>query len=178
MAEVVNRVEAQERVEKLTGEQRDDYFTSLLMGKDVVEDVNTSRGVFNIKYPTSADIVTIGKIAAFRRNFKPPEVFDAETGMLIGMASTLDVVVLSGPKWFEEAKNKNKNFSFLEVPSREFLSELYGKAYSFREKIEQSFDTSKRSADKPVSPEAGDDDAMGGGAFGEISSEQLDTKPN
>ena len=171
MPKVVNRVETQERVEKLTDEKRNDFFTNLIMGKDVVEDIETSRGYFEIKYPTTADIVTIGKIAAFRRNYKPTEAFDPETDMLISMASTLDVVVLSGPQWFEYAKAKNKNFSFLEVPSREFLSELYGKAYSFREKIEQSFNTSKRSTDKPVSAEKHNDEIMDGGAFGNISSE-------
>ena len=173
MATVKDRVENNERVEKLTGEQKDDYFTKLILGKDVVEEVETSRGKFEVKYPTSADIVSIGKIAAFRRGYKPAAAFDAETDMVITMASTLDVVVLSGPPWYEKAKAKNKNLSFMEVPSRMFISELYGKAYSFRAKIEQCIDPPQGSTDKPVSTEGRNDDPMDSGAYGEISSEQL-----
>ena len=175
---VEERVETLDRVEKLTEEQRDDYFTNLIMGKDVTDEVDTGRGKFKIKYPTAADLVSIGKVAAFRRNYKPVEAFDVETEMLITMASTLDIVVLSGPEWFESAKAKNKNFSFLEVPSREFIAELYGKAYSFRKKVEQSFNTPKEPADKPVPSKKGDDGAMGGGAFGGLSSEQVNPKSN
>jgi len=174
--EVVNRVETQERVEKLTEEQKDDLFTKLITGKDVIETVNTKRGKFKIKYPRPTDLVTIGKLAAQRRNFKPAEAFDAETDMIIFMSSTLDVVVLSGPLWFEEAKTKNKNFSFMEVPNLAFISELYGEAYSFRAQVELLINPPEGSADKPISPETGDDEAMDGGAFGNLSSEQLDPK--
>ena len=41
MADVVDRVKTQERVEKLTEEQRDDLFTQLLMGKDYVDTMIT-----------------------------------------------------------------------------------------------------------------------------------------
>ena len=173
--EVVDRVEPQERVEKLTEEQRDDLFTQLIMGKDVIEEVETSRGRFKIKYPKAADLLTIGKVAAIRRGYKPQDAFDQETEMINIMASTLDVVVVSGPKWFEDAKTVNKNFSFLEVPSRVFISELYGKAYSFREKVELRFDSPEGSNDKPVSAARGNDDAMDGGAFGSLSSKQGDS---
>jgi len=174
--EVVDRVETQERVEKLTEEQKDDFFTKLVMGKDVTETVETSRGKFKVKYPRAADILRIGKIAAHRRNYKPIEGFDAETEMINMMASTLDVVVVSGPKWFEEAKKINQNFSFLEVPSREFLAELYGKAYSFRDKVEQRLDKAEEPADQRVSSEKGDDGDVDGGAFGGLSSEPDDTE--
>jgi hypothetical protein len=174
MAKTIDRVKTQDHLEKLTEEKRDDFFTNLIMGKDVVEEVETSRGVFVLKYPTAADLISIGKVAAFRRNYKPVEAFDAETEMLITTTSTLDIVVVSGPKWFEDAKTKNKNFTFMEVPSREFIAELYGKAYSFREKIEQSFNTSKEPADKPISAERGNAEAVDGGAFGSLSSEQID----
>jgi hypothetical protein len=173
---IEDRVETQERFEKLTDEQRDDYFTALVMGKDVTEDIKTSRGDFRVKYPTAADLLAIGRVAAFRRNYKPVEAFDASTEILINTTATLDVIVLSGPKWFEDAKSRNKNFTFLEVPSREFIAELYGKAYSFREKVEQSFNPAEEPDDRSIPAKKGDDAAVDGGAFGNLSSEQVDTE--
>jgi len=169
--EVEDRIEPQEHVERLTEERRDDLFTRLVMGKDVTEETETSRGRFKLKYPKAADLLKIGKIAAFRRNHKPPESFDGETETINIMASTLDVVVVSGPKWFEDAKKANQNFSFTEVPSRAFLAELYGKAYSFREKVELRLGQTEEPADQRVPAEAGDDDPVDGGAFGGLSSE-------
>jgi len=171
---IVDKVETQERVEKLTEEKKDDLFTQLIMGKDVTEEVETSQGIFTVKYPRAVDFITIGKIAAVRRGRIPPESFDEDTEMINMMASTLDVVVLSGPKWFEDAKTKNKNFTFLEVPSRVFLMELYGKAYSFRENVELRLNPQEGSSGKPVPAEKSDDDAVGGGAFEGISSEPDD----
>ena len=174
--DIVDRIETRDQVEKLTEEQRDDLFTKMIMGKDVTETVQTGRGRFVVKYPKAADILRIGKIAAYRRNHRPVEGFDSETEMVNMMASTLDVVVVSGPKWFEDAKKLNQNFSFLEVPSRAFLAELYGKAYSFREKVELRLDQAEGSADQRIPPETGNDDALGGGAFGGLSSEPDDTE--
>jgi elongation factor P--beta-lysine ligase len=169
--EVVDRINTQEQVEKLTEEQRDDLFTKLVMGKDVTENIETSQGLFIVKYPKSADLLTIGKIAAVRRNYKPIEAFDAETEMINTITSTLDVVVVSGPKWLEDARKANQNFSFLEVPSRVFLAELYGKAYSFREKVEQRINQDEGSADKRIPSKESDDGPVDGGAFGGLSSE-------
>jgi len=123
--------------------------------------VETSKGKFKVKYPRTADIVTIGNLTAFRRNYKPIESFDAETEMVNIMASTLDVIVVSGPPWFEEARKINKKFSFLEVPDKEFLAELYSTAHSFRGEIEQRFNVGKGSADKRVPSKKGNDDACG-----------------
>jgi hypothetical protein len=173
---IVDKIDAREWIEKLTEEQRDDFFTRLVMGKDVTEEVETGKGKFTIKFPKAKDFITIGRIAALRRNYKPIEGFDADTEMINVMASTLDVVVVSGPKWFEDAKTMNPNFSFLEAPSRSFLAELYGKAYSFREKVELRLNESEGSADQRVPPETGDDDSVDGGAFGSLSNEPDDTE--
>jgi len=168
--DVVDRIETKDPVEKFTEEEKDDLFTDMIMGKDATYNVETRRGNFKVKYPRAADIVTIGSLEAFRRNYKPIEGFDAETEMVNVMASTLDVVVVSGPKWFEDAKRLNKKFSFLEVPDKEFLAELYSTAHSFRGEIEQRFVVEKGSADKRVPAKKGNDDAMDGGAFGGLSS--------
>ena len=173
--EVVDRIEPQEQIEKLTEGQRDDLFTKLVMGKDVTEAVNTSQGRFVVKYPKAADFVRIGKLAALRRNYKPVEGFDSETEMINMMASTLDAVVVSGPDWFDKAKKGNPNFSFLEVPSRAFLAELYGKAYSFREKVESDFNQTEEPVDQRVPAETGNNDTVDSGAFGSLSSEPDNT---
>jgi hypothetical protein len=167
----VDRIETKDPVEKLSEEKKDDYFTDMIMGKDVTDEVETSRGKFEIKYPRAGDIVRIGNLTAFRRDYKPIGSFDAETEMVNVMASTLDVVVVSGPPWFEDAKKMNQRFSFLEVPSKEFLAELYSKAYSFRSKVEQCFNMGKRQTNKRVPAKKGNDDNMDGGAFGSLTNE-------
>ena len=173
----VQRIDTKDHVEKLTEDQRDNLFTRLVMGMDVTEEINTSQGVFVVKYPRVGDNLSIGRIAAVRRNFKPADGFDTETEMINVMASTLDVIVVSGPKWFTDAKKNNPNFTFLEVPSRVFLAELYGKAYSFREEVEQRFNEAEKPADQRVPPKEGNDDPVDSGAFGEITNERDNKKP-
>jgi len=168
---VVDRID-NSQAEKLTEEQRDDLFTQLIMGKDYTEEVKTSQGNFVVKFARAADDLAIGKLAAARRNYRPVEGFDDNAEMANVMASTLDVVVVSGPKWFEDAKKLNKNFSFLEVPSRLFIAELYGKAYSFRDKIEKGFSEEGEPANRGVPSKAGDNGAVGGGVFEGLSSDQ------
>jgi hypothetical protein len=168
---VVDRIDTNKQVEQLTEEQRDDLFTQMIMGKDVTEEVETSKGRFVIKYPKNADHLTIGKISAARRNYKPIESFNVETEMINIMASTLDVMVVSGPKWFMDAKKLNSNFSFLEVPSRAFLSELYVKAHSFRDEVEQRLDKGEEPSSKRVPSAKSADDPVDGGAFGNLTNE-------
>jgi hypothetical protein len=170
---VVDRIEAQE--EKLTEEQKDNLFTKMVMGKDVTEEIETSRGKFTVKFPRPADLITIGKIAAVRRGNRAVESFDEGTDMLITMTSTLDVLVVdnpgANPKWYENARKKENGFTFMDVPSRAFLSELYGKVYSFREKVESRFDKAEGTNDKPVSPAKGADGAVGDGVLEGLSGE-------
>jgi hypothetical protein len=135
----------------------------------VTEEVDTERGRFEVKYPKPKDMLSIGRLSASRRNYKPAGAFDAETEMFNVMASTLDVVVVKGPDWFENAKNANKYFTFLEVPSREFITELYGKAYSFRSEVEKRLVPGKGPAGERIPAAEGADDPVDGGAFGGLS---------
>ncbi len=169
--EVVDKIERQEHVGKLTEEQRDDFFANLVMGKDVTEEIETSKGKFTVKYPKPKDYLLIGQLMSLRRQYKPAEAFGGESSFINTMVSTLDAVVVSGPEWFEKAKKASKDFSFEEVPSRAFLAELYGKAHQFREKVESRLDETEESADRGVPAKASDDDAVDGGAFGGLSSE-------
>lgn len=172
---ITEKVDKTQRVEKLTEEERDDFFTRLITGKDVTEEVETSKGIFIIKFPKVGDLLSIGRIAAVRRGHRPVEGFDAETEMLNMMASTLDVIVVSGPNWYENAVKTNPNFTFLEVPSREFLAELFGKAYSFREKVEQRLKEGQKHPDKRVSSQKSADAPVDGGIFGGLAGELHDT---
>jgi hypothetical protein len=167
----VDAIDTENKVEKLTEQERDDYFTKMVMGKDVTEEVETSRGTFTIKYPKPKDMIAIGKIAAYRRNYKPVEAFDATSENDNIVTATLDVVVVSGPEWYENAKKANKLFSFVEVPSRKFLAEFYGKVYSFRGQVEKCLDEGETPADQRLPAETGADDDVDGGAFGGLSSE-------
>jgi hypothetical protein len=168
---VVDAIDTEKKVEKLTDQERNDYFTKMVMGKDVTKEISTSRGTFTVKYPKPKDMISIGKIAAYRRNYKPVEAFDVTSENDNIMTATLDVVVVSGPEWYENAKKINKFFSFVEVPSRKFLTEFYGKVYSFREQVETCLDEEERPADQRLPAEAGAPDDMDGGAFGGLASE-------
>jgi hypothetical protein len=167
----VDAIDTGKKVEKLTEEEKDDFFTKMVMGKDVTEEIETSRGTFTVKYPKPKDMIAIGKIAAYRRNYKPVEAFDAASENDNIMTATLDVVVVSGPEWYENAKKMNKFFSFVEAPSRKFLTEFYGKVYFFREQVEERLDEGEEPADRRVPAETGAHDSVGGGAFGGLSSQ-------
>ncbi len=167
----VESIDSTSKAEELTAEQREDVFTRLVLGKDITEEVDTSRGRFVVKYPKPKDFLAIGRIAAYRRDYKPVGAFDGQTEMFNIMSATLDVVVVSGPAWFEKAKNTRKDFTILEVPSRTFLTELYGKAHSFRDKVDEIIDSETGTAGERVPPAEGADDAVDGGAFGGLSSE-------
>ena len=163
--ELVDRV-VKEDDEKLTDEEREDLFIKLTMGKDATKEIESSKGKFIVKYPLPADHLRIGNLAAARRNFRPIEAFDYETETVNAMASTLDVVVVSGPAWYENAKKLKKSFTFLEVPSRAFIAELYGLAYSFRKEVEQILDEAQRPGNKRVPPKESVDDTVDSGSFG------------
>jgi hypothetical protein len=167
----VDAIDTEKTVEKLTEEEKEDFFTKMVMGKDVTEEIETGRGTFTVKYPKPKDVIAIGKIAAYRRNYKPVEAFDVASENDNIMTATLDVVVVSGPEWYENAKNANKFFSFVEVPSRKFLTEFYGKVYSFREQVEKCLDEGETPADQRVPAETGAHDDVDSGAFGGLASE-------
>ncbi|MDR2193463.1 MAG: hypothetical protein LBP19_03215 [Treponema sp.] len=166
---IVDAIDAEKTAEKLTEEEKDDFFTKMVMGKDVTEEIETRRGTFKVKYPKPKDMIAIGKIAAYRRDYKPVEAFDLAGENENIMAATLDVVVVSGPEWYENAKKVNKFFSFTEVPSRAFLAELYGKAYSFRRKVEECLSEGEGPTGGRLPAEKGAHDDVDGGVFGGLA---------
>lgn len=137
-----------EKIENKTPEleenKRIDMFNSIVLGKDVTETIKTSRGDFKIKFPRARDIQQIGRLQALRLNGISIECFDKNVLALIQEIATLDVVVLEGPTWYENAKKENMNFSWLDIPSQAFIQEVYAKAYEFRLKVQKLIESDGR----------------------------------
>lgn len=174
--QLVDKIDTRERVEKLTEERRDDFFVRMITGKDVTEDVETSKGVFTLKYPKAKDLLSIGRIAAFRRDFKPVDGYDAGTEMLNIMAATLDVMVVSGPRWFEDAKKQIQTFLFWRRRAVSSSRNFTVKRIRFERTLSAALIREKGRTISEYLPQ-GDDDPMGGGAFGSLANEPDDTKP-
>lgn len=128
-----------DKKEELTKQQKDDLFISLLRGKDVTEKVETTRGIFELKFPRMIDLEKIGRIMAFRQNGLPTQCFDPNVLALMNEIATLDVLVVSGPAWYENIKKENEDFTWQDIPDQNFIQEVYAKAYEFRLKVQKIF---------------------------------------
>ena len=133
---------------KLNETENVNMFNSIVMGKDVTENINTSRGDFKIKYPRARDIQQIGRLQALRLNGIPIDCFDKNILALIQEVATLDVIVLEGPAWYENARKENVNFSWADIPSQSFIQEVYAKAYEFRIKVQKLVEDDGKERDK------------------------------
>ena len=166
-----------EKLEKkddvLDESQRVNMFNSIVRGKDVTEIIKTSKGDFKIKYPRARDIQQIGKLQAYRLGGIPAESFDKNILSLIQQIATLDVLVLDGPAWYQNAKKENVNFSWLDIPSQGFIMEVYAKAYEFRLKVQKLIesDSNKENTGLDSVPDVKNND--GPGLFDGISSKYI-----
>ena len=116
-------------------EKKNKLFFAMLSGKSITDTITTSRGDFIARFPKQKDIISIGRIAAFLRNGIPAVAFDAVSEYEIQKCATLDVMISSGPQWYEYAK-KDKGFSWRNVPDAHFVDEVYAKALEFRQGIQ------------------------------------------
>ena len=134
--------------QEMTETQKTDLFNAIVRGKDVTEVVHTSRGDFEIKFPRMRDLESIGRLTALRQNGIPSSSFDPYTYSLMQKIATLDILVVSGAAWYENAKKENKHgFTWQEIPSQAFIEELYAKAYEFRNKIQNLFESNTERTD-------------------------------
>lgn len=148
-----------EKDETLNNVQTDNLFTNLVLGKDVTEKIETSRGEFEIKYPRMRDLETIGRRVAIALNGLPTVCFDINTFNLIQDIATLDTLVLHGPAWFENAKKEN-NFTWADCPLQSFIQEVAVKVAEFRNKVQELLEPSKgESRRSEDTAKSGDDDA-------------------
>ena len=159
------------KTETLDEDQRTSMFNSIVMRKDVTEKIKTSRGDFKVKFPRARDIQNIGRLQALRLNGIPIECFDKNVLALIQEIATLDVVVLEGPAWYENAKKENVNFSWLDIPSQAYIQEVYAKAYEFRLKVQKLIESNNKEGDKGMDSVSDVEDNGSPGLFDGISSE-------
>lgn len=150
-------------VKELSEEKRIDMFNSIVMGKEVTEKIKTSRGEFKVKYPRARDIQHIGRLQALRLNGIAIECFDKNVLALMQEVATLDVLVLEGPAWFENAKKENANFSWLDVPSQSFIQEVYTLVYEFRLKVQKCIESDEKDGRKELAADTntGNNDSPG-----------------
>ena len=79
----------------------------------------------------------------------PAESFDAIANFNLQKVATLDVMVESGPKWYDNLKSKNPNFSWGDMPDGNFIDEVYSKAYTFRAEVQRKLGgDEEKTADK------------------------------
>jgi hypothetical protein len=169
---VVDHIDTEKRVSELNDGEREDVFTQMVMGKDVIGDVETSRGKFTVKYPKYKESGAIGRLMAIRRNGIPAACFDAVAEKVSLVTSTLDILIVSGPEWYESAKKNNENFTFAEVPDDEFLEELYLKAYTFRTEVRENFSKREKPDDSRVPAAANAKDTVAGRSSEGIAEQQ------
>lgn len=155
--------------EILSDFQKENLFESIVRGKDVTESIKTSRGEFVVKFPRTRDIETVGKLTAYRLKGISVQSFEPQIYNLIQMVAFLDVVTVSGPAWYENAKKDNNDFSWGDVPSQKYIEEAYAKALSFRKKVQELIDGDSDYGDKGLDAAAADSDADGSGVFSGVS---------
>jgi hypothetical protein len=160
----------EQKKEELNEDQRTSMFNSIVMGKDVTEKIETSRGAFKVKYPRARDIQQIGRLQALRLNGIPIDCFDKNVLALIQEIATLDVIVLEGPAWYENAKKENINFSWLDVPSQAYIQEVYAKAYDFRLKVQKLIESDGKEGNTELDAVSDIKDNGGPGLFDNVSS--------
>ena len=162
-----------EKLEKPTKElnenEKINMFNSIVMGKDVTEKISTSRGEFKVKYPRARDIQQIGRLQALRLNGIPFECFDRNALALIQEIATLDVVVLEGPAWYENAKKESVNFSWSDIPLQSFIQEVYAKAYEFRLKVQKHLELDNKNGNTEMDSVSDNEDNGSPGLFDGIS---------
>lgn len=158
--------------DELDNFQKENLFQSIISGKDVIEKIETSRGVFEIKFPRTKDLETIGRLKAYRLNGIDEKCFDAPTLLLIHQVATLDVIVRSGAAWYELAKKENPNFSWGDIPSPKFIQEVYAKANEFRNKVQTMLDDDTAAGNPGMVATKSDNDAGSPGVFSGVSSKK------
>ena len=161
----------EQKKEELTEDQRTDMFTSIVMGKDVTEIIKTSRGEFKVKYPRARDLQAIGRLQAYRLNGVPANSFDENILAFIQQVATLDILVLEGPTWYENAKKENVNFSWLDIPSQSFIMEVYSSLYTFRLKVQKLIESNGKEGNTGVDSVPDVKDNGSPGLFDNIKSE-------
>ncbi len=119
MSETNQEPEDMKTEEPLDPQMASEVFDKLLAGEDVVQSIETHRGIFSIKYPLGRDFIEIDRRKAFMRGGAPLASFDANAEGNMEAYATLDVVVVEAPKWWKDMK------SAADCPDPTLIDDLY-----------------------------------------------------
>lgn len=156
------------RKPEITQEEQDDIFFTLLSGKTLKEEIETTRGKFIVKFPKQKDLLYIDRRVAAMRGGLSAESFDSNATFTMQKVAFLDVVIESGEAWFNNLK-KNKNFTWGDMPDVNFIDEVYVKAWSFRDKVQTLFTENEANTDRADSEQKDIPEAVGDGLFSDVA---------
>lgn len=155
----------EEKEEEISDKQRDDIFYAIVMGKQITKVIKTSRGNFTVKFPKEKDRMAIDLLEASRRGGLPVESFSSAANSRLNEIATLDVVVIDGADWYKAAKEKNKNFSWGDMPDTEFVDSIFVEAWAFFQKVQARFSEGKESENTEDADKKHISETVGGGLF-------------
>ena len=158
------------QAETFDDEKQEDIFYALLNGKTVKETIETSRGKFVVKFPKQKDLMFIDRKIAAMRGGLPASSFDDMANFAMQKVAYLDVVIIeSGENWFNNIKEKNKSFSWGDMPDTDFIDEVYVKAWSFRLKVQSNFRGNEEKTDKGTVVEEDISETVDNGLFSGVA---------
>jgi hypothetical protein len=155
--------------EAFSKEKEDDVFFTLLNGKTLTEDIETSRGKFVVKFPKQKDLMAIDRRVAAMRGGLPAESFDSAANFNLQKVAFLDIVIESGEKWFNNLKKENDNFTWGDMPDSNFVDEVYIKAWTFRCNVQKQFEQNEDKADNGADDTQNVPADVGNGLFSDVA---------
>ena len=151
-------------------DEKEEYILyAVLNGKTVRETIETSRGKFVVKFPKQKDLMFIDRKIAAMRGGLPASSFDDMANFAMQKVAYLDVVIESGENWFNNIKEKNKSFSWGDMPDTDFIDEVYVKAWSFRLKVQSNFRGNEEKTDKGSIVEENVSETVDNGLFSGVA---------
>lgn len=158
-----------ERKDELDEVKQGELFYELLLGQTVKETLKTTRGEFVAKFPKQRDILAVDRRVALMRGGVAAENFDAAGNFNLQKVAFLDVVIESGPTWFNKLKSREGGFSWGDMPDVNFVDEVYLKAWTFRSEVQKRLAEHEGKADSNVPDEKGVSKTVGDGVFSGVS---------
>lgn len=158
-----------EKEEDVSEEQQNDIFYAIIMGKQITKVIHSSRGDFTVKFPKEKDRAAIELLEAGRRSGVSVASFSPAANSRLNEIATLDVVVIDGPAWYKNAKERNKKFSWGDMPDTEFVDSIFVEAWTFFQTVQSRFSENKESENTENTHKADFPEAMGGGLFSGVA---------
>lgn len=162
----IDEVKAKDDV--MSEEKQKDIFFTLLNGKDVTEEIETSRGKFTVRFPKQKDLIAIERRIAYMRGGIAASCFSESANYALEKVAYLDICVIGGDAWFENLKKKD-SFSWGDMPDTNFVDEVFVKAWTFRAKVQADFASNERKADTAASDESDVSEDVDNGLFSGVA---------